>query len=293
MPIFKGVCTAMITPFKDNEVDKDAFCELIDRQLSANVNAILVCGTTGEPCTMTDDEKLSLIQLAAERINKRVPLIAGVGGNCTGSVATFAKVIRAVGADAILSVTPYYNKCTQEGLVRHYSEIAMATDLPIIVYNVPSRTGFNALPETVEKLSDIPNIVGIKEASPSISQAAEILSVCKGKIDLYTGNDDMIVPTMALGGEGCISVISNIVPQMVVDMTKAVLDGRVFDAAKLQLKLIPLIKATFSEVNPIPVKAAASLLGLCRNELRLPLTPLSLSNTKLMCAELDKLGIIG
>ena len=293
MQIFKGVCTAMITPFKDNEVDTNAFSELIDRQLSANVNAILVCGTTGEPCTMTDDEKLSLIQLAAERINKRVPLIAGVGGNCTGSVATFARVIRAVGADAILSVTPYYNKCTQEGLIRHYSEIAMATDLPIIVYNVPSRTGFNTLPETVERLSCIPNVVGIKEASQSISQAAEILSLCKGKMDFYTGNDDMTVSTMALGGVGCISVISNIVPQMVVDMVKDVFDGRIADAAHTQLRLIPLIKATFSEVNPIPVKAAASLLGLCRNELRLPLTPLSMANTKIMCAELDRLGVVG
>ena len=293
MPIFKGVCTAMITPFKDSAVDTHAFSALIDRQLSAGVDAILVCGTTGEPCTMTDDEKLTLLQQAAEKINKKVPLIAGVGGNCTGSVATFARVTRAVGADAILSVTPYYNKCTQEGLIKHYSEIAMATDLPIIVYNVPSRTGFNVLPETVEKLTRIPNIVGIKEASSSISQAGEILSLCKGKIDFYTGNDDMIVPTMALGGAGCISVVSNIVPQMVVDMVKNIRDLNMCDAATIQLKLIPLIKAMFSEVNPIPVKAAASLLGLCRNELRLPLTQLSLPNTKIMCAELDKLGVVG
>ena len=293
MPIFKGVCTAMITPFKDSAVDTHAFSALIDRQLGAGVDAILVCGTTGEPCTMSDDEKLTLIQQAAEKINKKVPLIVGVGGNCTGSVATFARVVRAVGADAILSVTPYYNKCTQEGLIRYYSEIAMATDLPIIVYNVPSRTGFNVLPETVEKLTRIPNVVGIKEASSSISQAGEILSLCKGKIDFYTGNDDMIVPTMALGGAGCISVVSNIAPQLVVDMVRNVQDFNMCEAAAIQLKLIPLIKAMFSEVNPIPVKAASSLLGLCRNELRLPLTQLSPANTKIMCAELDKLGIVG
>lgn len=289
MSVFKGICTALITPFIDDEIDYDAFGNIIERQIEAGVNALLVCGTTGEACTLVPEEKMSLIDFALEKVNKRVPVIAGIGGNCTKSTANAARAAKSLSVDAILSVTPYYNKCTQDGLIRHYSEIASNADLPIIVYNVPSRTGVNILPETMLKLCDIDNVVAVKEAGTSITQCAEMMSMCGGKIDLYCGNDNMLLPELALGGKGGISVISNIVPGMMCELTNAFFDNRMSTATLLQLKLIPLVKALFCEVNPIPVKAAASLIGLCKNEVRLPLTPLSNKNIKLICNELDKL----
>lgn len=289
MSVFKGICTALITPFVDGEIDYGAFGSIIERQIEAGVNALLVCGTTGEAATLTEEEKMTLIDFALEKVNKRVPVIAGVGGNCTKSTATAARAAKSLAVDAILSVTPYYNKCTQEGLIRHYSEIALNADLPIIVYNVPSRTGVNILPETVLKLCDIENVAGIKEAGNSITQCAEMMSICGDKIDLYCGNDNMLLPELALGGMGGISVTSNIVPGMMCELVNAFFDNRMSTAMQLQLKLIPLIKTLFCEVNPIPVKAAASLKGLCKNEVRLPLTSLSNKNIKLICDELDKL----
>lgn len=289
MSVFKGICTALITPFIDGEIDYDAFGKIIDRQIDSGVNALLVCGTTGEACTLSAEEKMSLISFAVEKVNKRIPVIAGIGGNCTKSTATAARAAKSLDVDAILSVTPYYNKCTQEGLIKHYSEIASSTDLPIIVYNVPSRTGVNILPETMLKLCDIENVAGIKEAGTSIIQCAEMMAICKGKTDLYCGNDNMLLPELALGSKGGICVASNIVPDLMCELVNAFFDNRMSSATQLQLNLIPLIKALFCEVNPIPVKAAASLKGLCKNEVRLPLTPLSNKNIKLICDELDKL----
>lgn len=289
MSLFKGICTALITPFTDGEIDYIAFGNIIEHQIEAGVNALLVCGTTGEPCTLTAEEKMSLINFAVEKVNKRIPVIAGIGGNCTKSTATAARAAKSLDVDAILSVTPYYNKCTQDGLIRHYDEIASNADLPVIVYNVPSRTGVNILPETILKLCDIKNIVAVKEAGTDIAQCAEMMALCNGKIDLYCGNDNMLLPELVLGGMGGISVTSNIVPDMMCELANAFFDNRISVATQLQLRLIPLIKALFCEVNPIPVKAAASLKGLCNNELRLPLTPLSDKNIKSLCEELDKL----
>ncbi len=290
MSVFKGICTAMITPFKRGEIDFESFARLIDRQLDAQVSALLVCGTTGEPCTMSDDEKLTLLHFAAERVNGRVPVIAGVGGNNTSTTAAFARAVNAVGANAILSVTPYYNKCTQDGLISHYEQIAEACDLPIIIYNVPSRTGFNILPETAKKLSEIENICAIKEASGSITQCAEVAMHCGGKLDLYSGNDDMLLPVLSIGGIGGISVLSNIFPHEMNDICRLFFDGRIDEAAKIQLRLLPIMKLMFLEVNPIPVKAASSLLGLCQNELRLPLTPMMNKHVKTLRDELARLG---
>lgn len=289
MSVFKGICTALITPFIDGEVDYESFAKLIDRQIESGINALLVCGTTGEPCTLTGEEKMSVINFAVEKINKRVPVIAGVGNNCTRSAVNEVRAVRSLDVDAILSVTPYYNKCTQDGLLRHYEEIASCADLPIIVYNVPSRTGMNIMPDTVLKLCDIKNIVGIKEAGTSITQCAEILSLCKNKIDLYCGNDSMLLPELVLGGKGGISVASNVVPEIMCEIANAFFDNRISTATQLQLKIIPFLNTLSSEVNPIPVKAAASLLGLCKNELRLPLTPLENKKIKLICDELYKL----
>lgn len=290
MSLFKGICTALITPFADGEIDYASFGNIIERQIEAGINALLVCGTTGEPCTLTTEEKMSLISFAVEKVNKRIPVIAGIGGNCTKSTATAARAAKSLDVDAILSVTPYYNKCTQDGLIRHYGEIASNADLPVIVYNVPSRTGVNILPETILKLCDIKNIVAVKEAGTDITQCAEMMALCNGKIDLYCGNDNMLLPELILGGMGGISVASNIVPDMMCELANAFFDNRISMATQLQLRLIPFVKALFCETNPIPVKAAASLKGLCNNELRLPLTPLSDKNIKLLCEELDKLA---
>lgn len=289
MSVFKGICTALITPFVDGEVDYGSLAKLIERQIESGINALLVCGTTGEPCTLTGEEKMSVIDFAVEKINKRVPVIAGVGSNCTRSAVNEVRAVRSLNVDAILSVTPYYNKCTQDGLIRHYSEIAACADLPIIMYNVPSRTGMNVMPETVQKLCDVNNVVAIKEAGTSIAQCAEIMALCGDKIDLYCGNDNMLLPELALGGKGGISVASNVIPELMCGIVNAFFDNRISVATQLQLKLVPFLNALSCEVNPIPVKAAASLLGLCKNELRLPLTPLENKNIKLICNELYKL----
>lgn len=279
MSIFKGVCTALITPFySDGSINYNSFSKLLDFQIENGVNALLVCGTTGEPATMSDDEKLSLVSFTVKKVAGRVPIIVGIGGNNTAGVATFVKQVQELGISALLAVTPYYNKSTQKGLVSHYSAIAEATALPIIVYNVPSRTGVNILPETLKKLADIPNIVGIKEASGNMAQAVEMLSLCGDSIDMYSGNDDITIPILSVGGKGVISVLSNIMPAEVVSMNNLYFEGDVHTAAKLQKRLMPIIKALFSEVNPIPVKTAASIMGICSDRLRLPLTPMEESS---------------
>ena len=274
MTLFRGAGVALITPFNDDEtVNYDMLGTLIDRQIEGKTDAIIVCGTTGEPATMTEEEKLSVIEFTVKRVNHRIPVIAGSGGNSTRLVIDFSKKIQALGVDGLLIVTPFYNKATQQGLYEHYSAVAKAIDLPIIMYNVPSRTGCNILPETAMKLGlEHKNIVGIKEASGNISQITKLASLCRGCIDIYSGNDDQIVPILSLGGVGVISVLSNIAPRGTHDMVMEYLNGHEEKARKLQLDYLELANALFWEVNPIPVKSTMNMLGFDVGSLRLPLT---------------------
>ena len=275
--IFKGCATAIITPFNENGVNFDEFKKLIEFQIENGADALVVCGTTGESSTMTLEEKKQTIKFAIDVANKRIPIIAGTGGNCTKSVIEMTKYAENIGADAALIVTPYYNKTTQTGLVAHYSEIAKNTNLPIILYSVPSRTGVNTNPATCLELSKIDNIVAIKEASGNLSQIAEIASLCGDNLHIYSGNDDQILPTLSVGGLGVISVLSNVYPQYTHDMVYNFLNGDIQKAISMQLDSIELIKALFCEVNPIPVKEALNIIGFNVGIPRLPLIELSKS----------------
>lgn len=291
--IFKGCGTAIITPFtKDDKVDFEAFGKLIEYQISEKVDAIIVCGTTGEASTMTLDEKKETIQFAVQKVNKRIPVIAGTGANCTKSAIEMTKYAESIGVDGALVVTPYYNKTTQVGLIAHYSAIAKETNLPIILYSVPSRTGVNILPSTCVELSKIPNIVAIKEASGNLSQIAEISHLCGENLHIYSGNDDQITPILAVGGIGVISVLSNIAPKYTHNITQNFFNGNISEAVKLQLNAIPLIKALFSEVNPIPVKEACNILGFGGGTPRLPLISLSDTNKEILKKELITFGLL-
>ena len=291
--IFKGCGTAIITPFtEEDKVDFDSFKKLIEYQISENVDAIIVCGTTGESSTMTLDERKETIKFAIDTVNKRVPVIAGTGGNCTKNVIEMTKYAESVGADAALIVTPYYNKTTQAGLIAHYTAIAKETSLPIILYSVPSRTGVNITPATCLELSKISNIVAIKEASGNLSQIAEIANLCQENLNIYSGNDDQITPILSVGGIGVISVLSNIAPKYTHSITENFFKGNVKEAAKLQLDAIPLIKALFCEVNPIPVKEACNLLGFGGGKPRLPLVPLSNNGKEILKKELISFGLL-
>ena len=274
MTLFKGAGVALITPFNEDEtVNYDMLGTLIDRQVEGGTDAIIVCGTTGEPATMTEEEKLSVIEYTVKRVNHRIPVIAGAGANSTRLVIDFSKKLEALGVDGLLIVTPFYNKATQQGLYEHYTTIAKAIDLPIIMYNVPSRTGCNILPETAMKLGlENRNIVGIKEASGNISQITKLASLCRGCLDIYSGNDDQIVPILSLGGIGVISVLSNVAPKGTHDMVMSYLNGDEGKARKLQLDYLELVDALFCEVNPIPVKSTMNMLGFNVGSLRLPLT---------------------
>ena len=273
--LFKGCGTAIVTPFTDKGVNFDEFKKLIEFQISEGVDALIVCGTTGESSTMTLDERKETIKFAKEVSNGRVPIIAGTGGNCTKSVIEMTKWAESIGVDGALIVTPYYNKTTQKGLIAHYTEIAKNTTLPIILYSVPSRTGVNITPETCLELSKIPNIVAIKEASGNISQVAEIKNLCKDELQIYSGNDDQILPILSLGGIGVISVLSNLFPKETHNIVFDFLDGNINKAIDGQIKAIPLIKALFSEVNPIPVKAGLNMVGYNVGIPRLPLIEMS------------------
>ena len=291
--IFEGCGTAIITPFtEEDKVDFDSFKKLIEYQISENVDAIIVCGTTGESSTMTLDERKETIKFAIDTVNKRVPVIAGTGGNCTKNVIEMTKYAESVGADAALIVTPYYNKTTQAGLIAHYTAIAKETSLPIILYSVPSRTGVNITPATCLELSKISNIVAIKEASGNLSQIAEIANLCQENLNIYSGNDDQITPILSVGGIGVISVLSNIAPEYTHSITENFFKGNVKEAAKLQLDAIPLIKALFCEVNPIPVKEACNLLGFGGGKPRLPLVPLSNNGKEILKKELISFGLL-
>jgi len=275
MCIFKGAGVALSTPLTDNGVNFSAYEALIEYQIDNDIDCLLTMGTTGEPSTMTAEERRDAIRFTVKQANGRVPVMAGAGCNSTTSVVEMTKVVTDLGADAVLVVTPYYNKCTQDGLIKHYETVAAATHLPIVIYNVPSRTGVNVLPKTLKKLSDIENIVAVKEASGCITQIAEIAATCKGKIDIYSGNDDHIVPILSLGGIGVISVTANIAPKDTHDMVTSFLNGDAKTAMDLQHKQFDLYRACFNEVNPIPVKAGLKMLGFDMGTPRLPLTEAS------------------
>ena len=286
--LFKGCGTAISTPFDENGVNFKEFEKLIEDQIQNKVDAIIVCGTTGEASTMTTEEKLDTIKCAVKTSNGRIPIIAGTGGNNTKQVIKYSKQVEKLGVDGLLIVTPYYNKCTQNGLIEHYKEIAKNVSLPIILYSVPSRTGVNIEPKTCLELSKIENIVAIKEASGNLSQAAEIAHLCGDNLNIYSGNDDQIVPILSLGGIGVISVLSHVLPEYTHNMVYNFLNGDIKKATKMQLDVIPLCKALFSEVNPIPVKAALNILGYNYGIPRLPLTKMSTEKEEILKNEIAK-----
>ena len=279
---FKGVCTALITPFKDGEIDYKSLKNIIEFQIGQGVDALLINGTTGESATLTECEKRELISFAVREVGRRVPLIAGTGSNSTQKALHLSQFARDVGADAVLVVTPYYNKASADGLIKHYETIAYNIDIPLILYNVPSRTGVNIPLSVYDKLANNDNIVAVKEASPSISDFAKLSQKCGDRLVLYSGNDDLIMPTLALGGDGVISVLSNILPKEVGEICKLWFAGKAKEATALQLKLLPLINAIFSEVNPIPIKALMSHMGFCEEEYRLPLCPMNDDKKKIL-----------
>ena len=291
--VFRGVATAIATPMKSNgDVDYEQFARLIEMQIAGGVDAIVAVGTTGEGSTLSDEEHKEAIRFCVEKVAGRVPVIAGTGSNDTAYAISLTKFSCEVGADAMLLVTPYYNKATQKGMEASFRAIADASTKPCILYNVPSRTGCNLLPETVLALADHPNIVAIKEASGNISQIAKLASLVGDKLDIYSGNDDQIVPILSLGGKGVISVLSNLMPKETSKMVKDYLAGNVNEARDAQLRLIPLINALFCEVNPIPVKAAMAAMGYGENYLRLPLTPMDPENEKILLDLMKAEGLI-
>ncbi len=290
--VFTGVATALITPLDENGINYDLFGKLVDWQIEQGVNALVVCGTTGEASTLSDDEHKDAITFVVEKTAGRVPVIAGTGSNDTEYCLELTRHACKVGADSVLVVSPYYNKATQKGLVKMFTSVADASTKPVILYNVPGRTGMNIAPSTCVELADHPNIAAIKEASGNISQVAEIAAKVKGKLDIYSGNDDQITPVLALGGKGVISVLSNVLPKETVEICDRFFKGDVAGSADLQLELLPLVDALFCEVNPIPVKAAMAKMGFCKNFLRLPLTTMEPENAEKMYAIMKQWGAI-
>ena len=290
--IFKGMATALVTPMNEKGVDYEAFGRFIDFQIENGINALVAVGTTGENATLEPDEQKEVIRFVVERTAGRVPVIAGTGTNNTEHVLANTQAACEVGADAILVVTPYYNKATQNGLIKHFTTVADASTVPMILYNVPGRTGCNLLPKTVAKLAEHPNIVAIKEATGNMSQMVELAALCGDKIDIYSGEDALTVPFISMGAAGTISVLSNVVPKLSVEMTDKALAGDFAGAAELQCKMLPLINALFSEVNPIPAKAATSAMGYGEDYLRLPLTPMEDATRAVLYNEMRKLGAL-
>ena len=289
--LFVGAATALITPFANGKVDYAAFGKLIDWQIEEGIAALVIAGTTGEASTLDDAEHRAVISYAVKRVAGRVPVIAGAGSNDTAYAVSMAKFCAEAGADGLLLVTPYYNKATQRGLIESFSAIADAAALPSIVYNVPSRTGCNILPETAAVLAEHEWIWGIKEASGNISQIAETARLTEGKMTLYSGNDDQILPVLSLGGKGVISVLSNVFPARTQAICRNWFEGKFDLAMQEQLRLLPLVKALFSEVNPIPVKSAMAHLGFCENSLRLPLTQMDKAKEEVLLSEMRKEGL--
>ncbi|MBR2616887.1 MAG: 4-hydroxy-tetrahydrodipicolinate synthase [Clostridia bacterium] len=290
--VFMGAATAIITPLNERGVDYEKFGALIEWQIREGIDAIVAVGTTGEGSTLTDAEHKEAIRFCVEKVAGRVPVIAGTGSNDIAYAIELTEYACKVGADAMLLVTPYYNKATQEGLYQSFTAIANASTKPCILYNVPSRTGCNLLPETLARLAKHPNIVAVKEASGNISQIAKVAALCGDEIDIYSGNDDQIVPVLSLGGKGVISVLSNIMPKETSLMCKKYFEGDVAGACKMQLDYLNLVDLLFCEVNPIPAKAACAAMGFCENYLRLPLTPMAKQNEEKLLAEMKKHNLI-
>lgn len=289
--LFQGMATALITPMTPEGIDYDALEQLIEFQIESGINALVVMGTTGENATIELEDQQRVIRFTVEQVAHRIPVIAGTGTNCTAHVLEQTKMACDAGVDGVLVVTPYYNKATQKGLITHFTTIADASTVPVIVYNVPGRTGCNLLPETAAKLAEHPNIVGIKDAAGNMAQTVQLRALCADNLAIYSGEDALTVPMMAMGGAGAISVLSNVVPKEAVAMSDACLAGDFKTAARLQCQLLPLIDALFSEVNPIPVKAAVAAMGFGQEYLRLPLTSLEDHNRENLYKEMRKLGI--
>ena len=290
-PIFRGIATALVTPTTPTGIDYAAFARLIDWQIAQGINALVICGTTGESSTLTDAEHRRAIAFACEHVAGRVPVIAGTGSNETDYAVELTRSACADGADAVLVVTPYYNKTTQRGLIRMYETIADASTKPLILYNVPSRTGINIAPETYVALAEHPRIAAIKEANSDISKIVETFALVGDRLDIYSGNDDQIVPILAMGGQGCISVLSNVIPAQTVALTDRFFAGDVAGAAALQCQYMPLVRSLFCETNPIPVKAAMAAMGYCENYLRLPLVPMEEDHRRVMLERMRALGV--
>lgn len=294
MAIFKGAGVAIVTPFhEDGTVNYEKFAQLIEEQIAGGTDAIIVCGTTGESSTLTHEEHLDVIKYCVEKVNGRIPVVAGTGSNCTETAIYLSTEAEKYGVDGLLVVTPYYNKATQNGLFAHFKAVADAVKVPIILYNVPSRTGCNIQPQTAARLcTEVSNIVGIKEASGNISQVAKLMSLAGDKIDLYSGNDDQIVPLLSLGGKGVISVLSNVAPKQTHDICQKFFDGDVAGSAAEQLRAIELIDALFCEVNPIPVKTALNLMGKEVGTLHMPLSPMEPQNVEKLEKAMREYGIL-
>ncbi|WP_318709265.1 4-hydroxy-tetrahydrodipicolinate synthase [Candidatus Acetatifactor stercoripullorum] len=294
MAVFKGAGVAIATPMKENgEVDYGQFDRLLEFQIENGTDAIIVCGTTGEASTLTHEEHLDVIGHCVKTVAGRLPVIAGTGSNCTETAVYLSTEAQKLGADGVLLVSPYYNKATQNGLYAHFKTVAQAVDVPVILYNVPSRTGCNILPETIVRLCrDVENIAGVKEASGNISQIAHLAAIADGCVDIYSGNDDQIVPILALGGIGVISVLSNIAPRQTHDICQKFFDGDVEGSRKMQLEAMELCSALFCEVNPIPVKKALSLMGMCSGALRMPLTQMEEPNAQRLERAMKAYGIL-
>lgn len=292
LTLFKGAATALITPFKDGKIDYVSMGKLVEWQISQGIDALVVCGTTGEASTLSKKEKMDLIKFVVDLTDGRTPVIAGTGGNCTDSTLELTKEVETLGVDGLLIITPYYNKCTEHGLISHFEKIANAVSTPIIMYSVPSRTGVNMSSDAVDILKEHSNIVGIKEASGNISQICKTAMHINDNFNLYSGNDDQTIPILSLGGVGCISTVSNIIPARYSLMIHDFLDGKVTDAGLEQVALKPLIDVIFSEVNPIPIKAALNMMGKCELEYRLPLCPPSSKTQFALYDELRNYGIL-
>lgn len=294
MAIFKGAGVAIITPFhEDGSVDYEKFGEIIEFQIQNKTDAIIVCGTTGESSTLTHEEHLEVIRYCIQKVNHRIPVIAGTGSNCTQTAIYLSKEAESVGADGLLLVTPYYNKGTQNGLYQHFKLVADSVKIPVILYNIPGRTGVALTPETIVRLcKDVENIVGVKDATGNISQTAHLMQLADGCLDLYSGEDGIIVPMLSLGGKGVISVLSNVAPVQTHEICSRFFEGDVAGSCELQLKALPLVDALFCEVNPIPVKKAAELMGLCGGTLRMPLTEMEPEHAARLEKELKAFGVL-
>ncbi|NEZ47710.1 4-hydroxy-tetrahydrodipicolinate synthase [Clostridium niameyense] len=292
MSIFKGSGVAIVTPFNENGVNFEKLNELIEWHIKSKTDAIIVCGTTGEATTMTLDERKETIKFVVDKVNKRIPVIAGTGSNNTKAAIEMSKWAESIGIDGLLVITPYYNKTTQSGLIKHFEAISKEVNTPIIIYNVPGRTGLNINPETLKELCKDKNIVAVKEASGNISQIAEIKALCKDDLDIYSGNDDQIIPILSLGGIGVISVLANVIPEEVHNMCSLYLEGKVNEALEIQLKSLALTKALFIETNPIPVKTAMNLMDMNVGNLRLPLCEMNNKNLEILKKELKNYNLM-